>query len=69
MGTSRSSKARAEWVGSARVFSGRPDPTWAVPAQVAKQLDRLWESLELWTEHVPAGPSLAAKQTTKGDLQ
>jgi len=40
------------------VFSGRPDPTWAVPAHVATRLERLWESLEPWTGEVPASPAL-----------
>jgi hypothetical protein len=41
MDTSRS----ADWLAKALMFSGRPDPAWAVPSSVADDLLRVWEEL------------------------
>ncbi len=49
MGTS-SSRARiadqsAPWVGRVSVFSGRPDPEWEVPDEMASHLMELWRRM------------------------
>jgi hypothetical protein len=44
MATSRST-SESGWIAGAYVFSGRPDPTWPVPANVAEELLAIWESL------------------------
>jgi hypothetical protein len=41
MDTSRST----DWLGQARVFSGRPDPTWVVPTSTAEDLLAMWAEL------------------------
>lgn len=44
MATSRSGNYDT-WVAGALVYSGRPDPTWSIPKQIAKRLEELWASL------------------------
>jgi hypothetical protein len=59
MGTSESSDS---WVGSAMLFTGRPDPTWPVPAGVARELEALWKTLT----PVSAGPPSTATLGYRG---
>ena len=40
-----SARQPARWVGRASVFSGRPDPVWEVPDEVASGLIDLWSRL------------------------
>ena len=54
MGTSRS----ANWLAKAFVFSGRPDPAWAVRSSVAEELLRLWAELPSSTDRRPSPPVL-----------
>src|ERR1035437_426585 len=42
MATSRSPD---RWTASADLFSGRPNPTWNVPAVLAHELVRIWSEL------------------------
>jgi hypothetical protein len=42
----------------AYIFSGRPDPAWAVAAERARQLAAIWEGLEPSTPPAPAPPRL-----------
>src|SRR5262245_21749479 len=54
MATSRSSS----WTAEARVFSGRPDPSWPVPDALADDLTALWVTLEPWQGPPPEAPQL-----------
>jgi hypothetical protein len=54
MDTSRS----AEWLAQALVFSGRPDPAWAVPGSTVEKLLELWANLPPRPEHPPEPPPL-----------
>ncbi len=58
MATSRSSEKPSGWVGGALVFSGRPDPLWEVNEKAAKELKRVWRSLEAYKAEPPISPSL-----------
>lgn len=59
MATSKSpDSAERPWVGIAHLFSGRPDPTWNVPAARVEELQKLWASLETWKGDVPRGAPL-----------
>src|SRR5262249_7933365 len=40
------------------LFSGRPDPTWPVPPDVARRLLEIWESLPPGTAGLPPAPPL-----------
>ncbi len=42
----------------ASIFSGRPDPTWDVDADHARQLAAIWERLEPCAPPVPTSPRL-----------
>jgi hypothetical protein len=44
MATSRST-SEGGWIAGALVFSGRPDPTWPIPPDVAADLVAIWDSL------------------------
>ena len=44
MATSRSTSENG-WIAGALVFSGRPDPTWPIPPELAEELVAIWESL------------------------
>jgi len=55
MATSRSPSG---WTGGAFVYSGKPDPIWAVPAETAEVLAAHWESFEPWEGEPPAPPQL-----------
>ena len=52
MGTSRL-REESTWVASASVFSGRPNPTWAVPATLGERLAELWARLPAWIGERP----------------
>lgn len=52
-----SSTDRAEWTAQARVYSGRPDPTWTVPAQTGEAVASRWEGLPAW-DGPPSSPPL-----------
>lgn len=56
MATSRSG-SDSGWTAGAFVFSGRRDPTWALPPPVADQLVAIWESLPS-TEAAETPPAL-----------
>lgn len=58
MGTSKSDKPVAGWVGGALLFSGRRDPTWTIDEQVAQQLIAIWDTLEPWLGELPSSPPL-----------
>lgn len=59
MATSKSpDHAESPWVGIAHLFSGRPDPTWDIPAASVEQLQKMWASLETWKGDVPRGAPL-----------
>lgn len=53
MGTSKSSDAPS-YTARALIFSGRPDPTWAVDETLGQRLEALWDALP------GAGPAPAA---------
>ena len=42
----------------ASVFSGRPDPTWPVPAALGTRLAALWDRLPAWLGDRPIPPGL-----------
>lgn len=46
MATSKSAKKPGQWIGGALIYSGRPDPTWNVPARAARELASLWDTLQ-----------------------
>jgi len=56
MATSKSTKKTVQWIGGALVFSGRPDPTWPVPAQAASELENLWSGLPPAAVNLPVPP-------------
>lgn len=58
MVTSRSNRESGKWIAGALIFSGRPDPTWTVKKRVVERLEKLWASLELSSEEIPAAPVL-----------
>jgi hypothetical protein len=57
MATSRSS-SESGWIAGAFVFSGRPDPTWPISSDVAKEVVAIWDTLVLTDEAVPTPPAL-----------
>lgn len=48
MVASMSAAKRAKFIGTALIFSGRPDPAWPVPRHSVRQLQEIWKSLEPW---------------------
>jgi len=56
MATSRSAKGK--WTAGALLYSGRRDPTWAIPSRLAQRLLKIWDSAERWTGDQPAPPPL-----------
>lgn len=46
MGTSRSIEVASPWTAGACVLSGRPDPVWELPDDVAQPLVHIWDALE-----------------------
>jgi hypothetical protein len=56
MDTSRSSDAQRRCVATATVFSGRPDPEWQVRATTVRDLEKLWDQLEVSGSR-PAAPA------------
>jgi hypothetical protein len=46
------------------VFSGRPNPTWRVPVETARKLERLWQRLEPSEAAFPAAPLLGYRGCT-----
>ncbi len=53
MGTSSSSEP---WTATASIYSGRPDPEWAVDADVARRLASAWERLSIVRERSDPPP-------------
>jgi hypothetical protein len=45
-------------MGSASLFSGRPDPTWPVEEMRVRELEALWGSFAPWTGRLPEPPPL-----------
>lgn len=43
---------------TAHLYSGRPDPTWAVPARTVSRLLRIWKDLEPTALPPPCPPPL-----------
>jgi len=62
MGTSRSGEEA--WTAGASVFSGRPEPTWQVPADLGLELAQLWERLLPWSGKQPLVPPLGYRGCT-----
>jgi hypothetical protein len=60
MGTSGSSEA---WSATASIYSGRPDPEWTVPLDVAGRLASAWERLSDVTRQ-PEPPRLGYRGCT-----
>jgi hypothetical protein len=46
------------WVAGARIFSGRPDPTWEVPEEEAERIVSVWERLPPAREPAKDSPAL-----------
>jgi hypothetical protein len=57
MATSRSSNDSG-WIAGAFVFSGRPDPTWPIAPELARELKAIWDTLPPWEAPLPSPPSL-----------
>ena len=53
-----SSTDQPEWTAHARVYSGRPDPTWKVPAQTGEAVASSWVALPAWDGPPPPTPLL-----------
>jgi hypothetical protein len=66
MATSRST-SESGWTAGAFVFSGRPDPTWPIPNEVAEELVAIWETLVPSDGAVPAPPALGYRGCTVRD--
>lgn len=58
MGTSKSIDRAGKYVGGASIFSGRPDPTWAISPDDAERLRSLWDSMEPCGGALPLAPVL-----------
>lgn len=58
MGTLKSNKGAAKYIGGASIFSGCPDPTWDVSQVEAQGLETLWNSMEPYTGALPSAPVL-----------
>ena len=56
MGTSRSPEQG--WRVSVDIFSGRPNPSWAIAESVGRRLASEWQALPVWTGKRPAAPPL-----------
>jgi hypothetical protein len=63
MGTSRSAE-EDQWIAGALVYSGRRDPIWPVPAELARHLELLWEGLPPWSGQQPHPPPLGYRGCT-----
>jgi hypothetical protein len=63
MGTSRSPDDD-RWVARAMLYSGRRDPTWAVPAELGLQLEQVWKRLPPWSGELPEPPPLGYRGCT-----
>ena len=50
--------AKGKWTAGALLYSGRRDPTWAVPSHLAQRLLKIWDSAAQWTGDPPAPPPL-----------
>src|SRR5215471_14176482 len=50
------SKSGETWIAGALLYSGRPDPTWPLSAEVGRRLQILWSSLPA-TEKTAPNPS------------
>jgi hypothetical protein len=50
--------AKGKWTAGALLYSGRRDPTWAVPSHLRQRLLKIWDSAERWTGDPPAPPPL-----------
>lgn len=46
----------AGWIAGARIFSGRPDPTWPVAAASADELLAIWDGLTPVAQWPPPRP-------------
>jgi hypothetical protein len=57
MATSRSS-SDSGWIAGAFVFSGRPDPTWPIAPEAARELRATWDTLLPWEGPLPSPPPL-----------
>src|SRR5262245_48084306 len=58
MGTSKSASRAGAWEAGVSLFSGRPDPSWSVPAEQTRQLEAIWEQLEPAADGPPTAPPL-----------
>ncbi|HEY8201462.1 MAG TPA: hypothetical protein VII47_08920, partial [Actinomycetota bacterium] len=61
MATSRSPDDAGTSAGAlagVRLFSGRQDPTWPLPADAVAELQALWERMPPWTGEPPRPPAL-----------
>jgi len=58
MDTSKASEQAGDYVGGVSVFAGRPDPSWPVGADAARELLSLWDSLEASAGDAPSAPPL-----------
>ena len=57
MDTSRSPE-QDKWIAGALVYSGRRDPTWPVPVDLGRRLEKLWAGLPEWSGERPPLPVL-----------
>ena len=62
MVTSRSNELTGYTAG-ASIFSGRPDPTWAVDETIVKELLTLWDRMEPYVGLIPLPPGLGYRGT------
>jgi hypothetical protein len=51
----------ATWVAGASLFSGRPDPVWAMGDAAAREIIRVWETLPVVTTPAVLPPALGYK--------
>lgn len=57
MGTSNLREGSA-WIAGARIFSGRPDPSWPLTAEAAERALALWDAAAGTAAPIPAAPPL-----------
>src|SRR5215467_12874902 len=58
MGTSKSTEGQLAYVGSASLFSGRPDPVWQIDEETGSRLEKLWNAMEQYHGPLPQSPPL-----------
>lgn len=67
MDISRSADGDQPWTVGASLFSGRPDPSWTMPAALVRRLEALWRALDPLRGVAPVAPALGYRGCFAGD--